>query len=858
METRRERIIDWTRTHPWRTVGITAVVLPVLAFLAACAALWHTAGFLDDYRPRLTSRLYARPLVLQTGRTMRPEHLAAALEALDYREAEAGEENLVAGMFRRTEPGLSMRVRDEEGPLDGVDLAVTFRDGTIGELDVEGVALEPQERIPLGRPVLLDYRDPSREERRLVVLDRLPEHVVHAVLAAEDDEFFQHPGLSLTGIARAAWVNLRAGEIRQGGSTITQQLVKNLYLEPDRELGRKTKEAILALLTEARFGKRRILEAYLNEIYWGTLDGVQIMGLGAAARAYFGKDADELSVGEAAALAGMIQAPGDYSPVTRPEAARERRDRVLADMVSLGWLDAELATDLREEPLAVRPTRPWARNAPYFAAFAREEAERRFGVERLEGEGCRLLSTLDFPDQLAAEETVREQLPELEARTSKAREGELQAALVSLDPEDGGILAYVGGREWQQSEFDRASKGRRQAGSAFKPVVYAAAVARGIAYPQDIVRDSPILVKYGERSEWRPRNSDRAFRGPITVRAALEESRNVPAVRLAISTGLDRVRTLGREMGIDSPLGQTPSLALGAFEVTPLELATVYATLAAEGRRPTAHALEAIEDCAAAPAPLPEPERVLHPETAFLVTSMLQGSLNRGTAWRARRMGVEGPLAGKTGTSDDDRDAWFAGYSPRRATVVWVGLDENRSSGLSGAEGALPVWASFVRRVTPHDGPAAFSVPPGYETVSIDPTTGRLATPFCPRRVQETLPPSQVPFQECEEHRPTLEPIRPGGLGERNGIALHDPGPDLDSVPSAAATENPIEIRRSAGDEPPVRVADDPIELLRQRQQNPPPATDLATAAAQQSVREGQGSSPGDPEENPAGPPNRE
>jgi penicillin-binding protein 1B len=341
-----------------------------------------------------------------------------------------------------------------------------------------------------------------------------------------------------------------------------------------------------------------------------------------------------------------------------------------------------------------------------------------------------------------------------------------------------------------------------------------------MGYPNELIRDTPIVVKYGRDSEWRPRNGDRAFRGPITVRRALEASRNVPAVRLALSTGLDEVRRLGQAMGIESPLGSIPSLALGAFEATPLELATVYATLAARGERPVVHGLTGIEGCSAPASPgEPASERVLDPDTAFLVTSMLQGSLDRGTAWKARRLGVTGPLAGKTGSSDDLRDAWFAGYSPDRVTVVWVGRDENTPAGLGGADGALPVWADFVRGVSPPGGPPRFESPAGYRSVTLDPDTGLLASPSCPRRIVEHLPPSQVPWRTCVAHLPELDLVPFGvfdGTRGTSGVEAPAAGPIARILPGTPSLSRDV----------------DPIELFRQRQKRslgsvdgPPPTT---------------------------------
>jgi len=777
----------------WLVAG--AVGVPALVSLAVAAHFWSTAGRLATYRPAEPSRLYAAPLVLSEGGPADRAALIADLRSLGYRRA-SGEPRI--GEMRVSDDGLELGLRrdavvEEAGsPRRTRTLAVTIEGGRVRALWADGHALAADATVTLGRPLLYTYYDAELRESRPVRLDELPRHVIAAVLAAEDAGYFRHSGVAPAGIARAAVEDVRAREVRQGGSTITQQLVKNLFLGTQRTLGRKLREAVLAMLVEVRFGKERVLEAYLNEIYWGSAGGANLHGLGAASRAYFGKEPRELTLAEAATLAGMIQSPAGYSPLSQPAAARQRRDWVLERMAARRFVSRQEAAAARAEPLAAHPLPLAGRRAPWFAAAMAGEARQRFGVERLGGTGHQLLSTLSSNDQAIAEQEVGRGLQQVERTVGSVPGQELEASLVSLEPESGRIRAWVGGRDWRRSEFDRVAQARRQAGSAFKPIVYAAALADGRLTPWETLRDSPILVKNGGR-DWRPRNNDGFFHGDVTPAQALELSLNVPAVRVAVRAGLPRVVETAHAMGIASPLPEVPSLALGTCEVTALELATAYATLAADGRRPTPWGLEAVVDADGetllGPAQ-PSSERVLPAESAYEVTSMLRGVLDRGTGIAARGYGVRGALAGKTGTTDDRRDGWFAGYSADRVTVVWVGYDDNGATRLSGSRGALPVWSRFVARAEPAGGWAPLEAPPGFVTVDVDPTTGLLATPFCPRSVRQELPAWRAPLRRCDVHQPQqqmaywesppLDTAAPtDGLAEliaRSGAALRAPG----------------------------------------------------------------------------------
>ncbi|HVS00187.1 MAG TPA: PBP1A family penicillin-binding protein [Thermoanaerobaculia bacterium] len=733
------------------TLGLMLVV-----GLAGSLYVWRLAVQFPEAPFKQPSRLYGRATQIEPGAPLGAGDMEAELQGLGYRES-AGPGPVTPGTFRRAGDRLAVHLRPfptPDGRAEGGLLQVTFRGGRVAGLQT---AEGPAELASLPPPLLASYYSSEVEERRPVTLDDLPEEVWRTVLAAEDDGFFSHPGVSPTGLARAVWVNLRGGELEQGGSTITQQLVKNVYLSSERTLSRKAKEAVIAMLVELRHGKRAILEAYLNEIYWGSSGSANLIGLGAAAHAYFGKEAPELTLEEAATLAGMIQAPATYSPVAHPEKAKERRDWVLQRLADLEWVPQERVRRAIASPLGASPhkvvTRPLA---PYFADFVKTEAEGRFDIEDLGGEGYQLFSDVSWRDQREAEKAVEKGLSGIDGwKKGKSKREPLQAALLSVDPRSGAILAYVGGRDYEVSQFDRVVQARRQAGSAFKPVVYAAAFTEGVATPSTLLRDSPITVKI-DNKPWKPRNYDRGFQGSVTVRTALERSLNVPTVRLALQVGMPRLIDLAHDMGIRGEMEPVPSLSLGAVEVTTREMAEVYSTFASGGLRPQVHALVKVLDWKGEEMESEEldtPQRVLPAQSAYLVTSILQGVLERGTAAGVRAQ-VYGPLAGKTGTTNDRRDNWFAGYSPDRVTVVWVGYDDNRQTRLSGASAALPLWTRFTAAVRPPGGYRDFAMPPGIAQATIDPTTGQLATEFCPYAVTDVFPDWQVPTEPCRRHQP--------------------------------------------------------------------------------------------------------
>jgi len=550
-----------------------------------------------------------------------------------------------------------------------------------------------------------------------VPLERIPPAVAAAVIAAEDRRFMRHHGVDLLAVARAALTNARENTVVRGASTITQQLARGLFLTRERSWWRKAREIGIAFVLEARYSKPRILEAYLNTVYLGQERGAAVLGVGAGARHLFGKNLETLRLDEIALLAAAIRAPNRLF-VESPTVLRNRRDRVLEAMVKDG-----AASDAAARVAMNRPTRPAEKAtapAPWFMELVRGEVADR-GGEALGG--VQLVTSLDRRLQETAEAAVRERLAQAE-RSRRQPANSLQAAVVAIEPASGQIRALVGGRRFAQSEFNRATKARRQPGSLFKPLVYLAAFetrAREIT-PSTLVEDEPIVIP-GRGGAWTPRNIDGRFHGPVTIRRALEDSLNVPAALVAQGVGLPYVTKVARAVGVTSSLAPVPSLALGTSEVTLLEMTTAFATIANGGVRVWPTTLGSAG--AVSLKPLPEPTRVVSPESAFIVTHLMRGVMRRGTGGSSARWGLAEVTAGKTGTTDGLRDAWFIGYTPDLVVGVWVGTDDARSIGLTGADIALPIWADVMVKAIRKAPPPPFTPPPGIVMTRVDSETGQ-------------------------------------------------------------------------------------------------------------------------------------
>jgi 1A family penicillin-binding protein len=581
-----------------------------------------------------------------------------------------------------------------------------------------------------------------------VILGDLPDHIVYAFLAAEDVRFRSHFGIDPIGIGRAALTNVRAGGIAQGGSTITQQLAKMRFLSTERTFTRKAKEAIFALIIEMRLSKDDILEAYLNDVYLGHRSGRGILGLDEGARAYFNKAPAKLTVAEAALLAGMIRAPN-------AEVARKRRDAVLGVMQDRGWIDEGEHDRAVKQRVRFRNGSLRTTPHPYLVAALRAEVVDVAGARRLKSGPMKIYTAVDGTMQNAAEAAVRGGTQRLRNRYRWLRRKEsLQAAILSVDPSTGGIRALVGGSDFRKSQFDRTRRMRRQPGSAFKPFTYAAAIAAKDVTTATLVEDKPVEIQLARNDVWRPQNYDERFRGTVTVREAFEKSLNTPAVRIADSVGVSRVRDVLGEVGIEGDLSDTPAVALGVDDVSMRELVSAYSVFPNLGNRTEPHLIEKIESASGRRIYRfkGRQKKAVEADVAYIVHSMMRGVVERGTASDLQHLGL-GHIAGKTGTTNDYRDAWFIGYAPDLLTAAWVGFDDGTPLRISSGEAALPIWAAYMAKA-PHKR-ADIAPPDGVALVDIEPSSGLLWRSGCGQAFKEAFLEGTEPEERC---RPRPEP----------------------------------------------------------------------------------------------------
>jgi penicillin-binding protein 1A len=561
------------------------------------------------------------------------------------------------------------------------------------------------------------------EKRTLAPYDKIPRHVVNAFVAAEDANFFEHRGVDFTAIARAAIKDLLGGSFAQGGSTITQQTVKNLFLTREKSISRKLKELILAYRMERKMSKEEILYLYLNQIYLG--EGVY--GVEAASRSYFGRGVDELGLAEGALLAGLPKAPTRYSPRTHPDLAKGRQRYVLRRMVEAKFLSQAEADTAYAAKIVLAPPSTFRSKAAYFLEQVRMVLAEKYGTESLYRDGLRIYTTIDTRLQEAAHDALIEGIRAMEKKNKY--EG-LQGAVLSLDPHTGAVLAMVGGTDFVQSQFNRALHARRQPGSAFKPIVYAAALSTGKTLVS-MTDDSPIEFDRTEEELWKPKNYDGTFLGSIPLIEALARSRNLATIRLLNDVGVDSALRTSKALGITSPIARNLSIALGSSGVTPLEMCVAYATFANGGLRPAPFFLREVRDAQGnvLERTAPTAERAIPPDTAYLMVRMMQEVILNGTGRAARGLGHN--LAGKTGTTNENTDAWFIGYSPDLVAGVWIGFDTPRPLGdrQSAAAVALPIWIRFMGQVLPLFPNRNFPIPSGITFARVDPGTGKTLPP---------------------------------------------------------------------------------------------------------------------------------
>ncbi len=757
---RRRSLRLWVRRGMLGVFGILGVgVLALIGYgsiLAATLALPKA----DDHPPL---RIYSAPFFLTPGLSLAESGLFERLHQLEYHRVSVRPR--AAGEYFRHGESIDIFLHaqpDRRLPAGVVRLNVA--DGIVMEVlslpdgqPVPWVSLEPV--------IISGMRAGSRQIREWIPLERIPPMMVQTLLAVEDRRFFSHYGIDPIAVGRALWVNVTRGAVVQGGSTLTQQLAKNLYYSPQRTMKRKFQELMAAVVLECKYRKEEILESYLNEIYLGQAGSVSIYGIGEAAHRYFGKNIDELSIEEIALIVGLIKGPNSYSPVRNVAQAMERRNVVLRRLRDQGIVTEDVWTKAVKQPVKVAIAQDALTDAPHFVDYLLREVEEGTGTGI--PEGARIFSTLDPWIQHVAVNALQHGLSKLEASYSAIKESEhpLQGAIVVLETKTGRILAMVGGRDYRLSQFNRAVQAHRSAGSLVKPFVYLAAFeaareqgAEGLT-PASILEDEPVTLESGT-GPWSPQNYDRRYRGPVTVREALEHSLNVPAVRVAHRVGLGPFISLMRAFGVTTSMPKNLSVALGSSSVSLLEITSAYAGLSNGGIviRPIAVSDMVHETDETPWSQAVDRRQAASPQGAYLVTSLLKGVIDRGTGAKARMLGVRGPVAGKTGTTDGYRDAWFIGYTANMAIGVWVGFDDERPIKLTGAQAALPIWSELAVKLFRSDQPD-FDVPDGLVERRVDPKTGQLATSQCPEKISEFFIAGTEPTLYCEVHG--------GGLWDR-------------------------------------------------------------------------------------------
>ena len=712
---------------------------------------------------RTDPRIFARPLTIHRGQRVTLPQMVDRLNDLGYAQRSPVEQ---PGQFAIGRDALAVipRAGDRAGQTIRFVFAPATRKGGGGALQsIETVAKKQRlNDIELDAPLLTALISEGREKRRDVPLASIPERMIQAVLAIEDRRFYDHSGVDWIGTTRAVFTNIfGSGKYTAGGSTITQQLVKNTFLTTmwgmararEKDPRRKFTEWMMSIALERRLSKDKVLELYLNDVDLGQRGSFAIRGVPEAARLFFGKDVSNLSLTESATIAGVIQAPSRFAPFKYPDRVKDRRNTVLKAMVDAGYISPEAADRASQEPLLVVP-RALESEAPYFVDYLTEEIQARTKAAG----AVDVYTTLDLHYQRLAQDAVREGLIRVDGMLSKRRPRHPQAALIAVDPRTGEILAMVGGRSYNQSQYNRAVTSKRQPGSVFKPFVYLAAFERAHEdgrtdiTPATLVVDEPTSFSFNDQT-WSPGNYDNEYDGPITLRRALAHSRNIATVKVAESTGFENVAAVWRRFAIGTPPKGYPSIALGVFEASPFDIATAYTVFPNLGTiRPLRGLLRIVSEGKDLPIARSAPKTVAGKDTTFLVLNMMRSVLNEGTAASARGNGFTLDGAGKTGTTNDLRDAWFVGFTPELLTVVWVGLDDNQALGLSGSQAALPIWTQFMSRALAGHANQAFDVPPGIVFADIDRDTGKLASPTCPRIFREAFLPGTEPLELCHEH----------------------------------------------------------------------------------------------------------
>jgi penicillin-binding protein 1B len=760
-----------------RRILISGSIILLLAVLSVAMYMAILSKEIDrrfSGRPwDIPSRVYSDTTLLYQGQKINFDLLVKKLGRLGYRKSDHAPGK--QGEMSVSANSITVYLHDFNAPTYQQDSRLVLIDIRNGEIlrinDLKTntydslLELEPEE--------LMLYYGPKWERRQLLSIRKLPPHVVHAILAAEDHDYYEHQGISFKGIVRAFIQNIRAGRISQGASTITQQVARMFFLTQEVSFRRKIKEQIIAVVLELKFTKADILEIFLNETNWGQQGSAAIVGLAEAARFYFDKEASELSVAEAATLGVIIRNASYYSPYRNPDKLLERRNTVLSIMREKGWIDEAIFAEALATPLEAVEYTTRSRHARYFTDYLTGQLAELYPLDTLTKEGLSIFTTIDTQVQQAAEEALNRGLATLEAadrRLQRKDPGErLQGAVVVMQPRTGYILAMTGGRDYGISQFNRAADAVRQPGSAFKPFVYVSALDR--LTPVTRLKNTPQEYII-DGKPWIPKNFEEDAPAELTLREALAYSQNIATINLAFYNdfvwgpditsvnlsyvmGLKRMQNVVMSFHLPSPEIPYPSMVLGTQELSPLILARAYCAFAADGVLPFPLSVSSVVDekgdvLERRHASI---ERVISPARAYLMNDLLRSVVESGTGRSLKDLGIHWPVAGKTGTTNDTRDAWFVGYTPNILAVVWVGFDNNDPVHFTGSRAALPIWADLMKALPQYVSGEWFVEPSGIEKHMVCKSSGLLAGVCCPEPVEELFLTETAPREVCDQHK---------------------------------------------------------------------------------------------------------
>ncbi|HET8797212.1 MAG TPA: PBP1A family penicillin-binding protein [Thermoanaerobaculia bacterium] len=826
-----------------------------LALLFLVVGIWiyrESVGRFQVRKLRLPTRIYADYTPLTPGMPLQSDDLLEKLDRLGYREVERLDR---PGDYLRSDEGIDIYTRAFTHP-SGEYAAEPIR-VAIAKSQIESVAslreARPLERAALEPELLTSVLSEQLENRSPVTLEQVPQILQDAVVVTEDVRFWRHPGVDPLGIVRALFRNLRAGGVSEGASTLTQQLVKNYFLTSERTYRRKIIEAFMAVILDARYSKREILEAYLNDIYLGRNRSISILGVGEATRFYFGKPVSEIEVHEAALLAGMIRSPNNNSPFNNPENAMRRRNTVLQLLLKEKKITQEQYEKARSEKLPKKPFREKTglSSIPYYVDRVLQELETDYGIDDVKGRGLRIYTAIDLSAQDAAARVVDQSLRNLERSSRRLRNHDpaLQGALIHIDVPSGEIRALVGGRNYERSQFNRALKSKRLVGSLFKPFVYLTAFEPSLSNqnitPATLVNDSRFVLKRRWSEDWSPRNYDGRYLGNVTVAYALEQSLNAASVRIGLACGIEPILKTARTLGVQTKLDDgNPAILLGAAGIPPIEMAEAYATIARQGVRIAPRTIRFVTDDrgrSLSGAGEAKPVQVFPARDVYLLTTVMEGVVDRGTAAGARSIGFRKTAAGKTGTTNDKRDAWFIGFTPHTLALTWVGFDDNDPTGLSGSDAAVPMWARYMVAVTAGQPDTEFAPPPGITMTDIDKTSGGLATANCPRNVvsRQAFKSGTEPARLCPIHTTVpMTPVVPMYDEFGNLIVTDTAATATDTTATGTTTGTATTpdatvtggiFRTDTGAPPATTTTPPPRTSTQPREDEPPPSTDTST-----------------------------